>query len=159
MTDFRVEKRRAPAVVTLATGATVKGSFFLAETAQTRTGGERVGDLLNASTGFFPFELMQGAHGAPQVVLLNRAHVVVVHLPAPEVAEDASYSAAAHKTASMLLSTGELISGVVPVVRPPGHDRLSDYAGTHEPFRYLSTGDRALIVNFSHVVQIVPLAE
>ena len=58
--EYRFEKRRAEAVVTLAGGEVVRGCFFLAagSTPPTRhEGAERIGDLLHAETGFFPFEL------------------------------------------------------------------------------------------------------
>ena len=54
--ELRVEKRREAAEITLVTGATVSGVFFLAGSSQLHTGPERVGDMLNSERGFFPFE-------------------------------------------------------------------------------------------------------
>src|SRR5690348_1849648 len=73
--EFRFEKRRAAAIITLVGGETVHGSFFTAAADTRHEGGERIGDLLNADTGFFPFEL-EAPH--PHTVLLNRAHVITV---------------------------------------------------------------------------------
>ena len=56
MSEFRVEKRREAAELTLVTGATVSGVFFLAGSSQLHTGPERVGDVMNLEAGFFPFE-------------------------------------------------------------------------------------------------------
>jgi hypothetical protein len=151
MSEFRVEKRRVAAVLTLATSATLKGSFFVAGSAATHDGAERVGDLLNAQAGFFPFELDSGV-----TALFNRAHVVTVGLP-PGVAEaalDPGYEVARRRTVAILLSTGARLAGSVAVYRPAGRDRLSDYAKSDEQFRYVVTADRTILVNSAHIVEL-----
>ena len=80
MSEFRIEKRREAADVTLVTGATVSGVFFLAGSSQVHSGPERVGDVLNIEPGFFPFE----SNG--ETSLINRAHVLNVVLP-PQMIE------------------------------------------------------------------------
>ena len=55
--EFRFEKHRAEAVVTLVTNENIKGCFFTAAGSARRDGAERIGDLLNSETGFFPFEM------------------------------------------------------------------------------------------------------
>ena len=90
MSEFRVEKRREAAEVTLVTGATVSGVFFLAGSSQLHSGPERVGDVLNFEAGFFPFE------SGGETTLINRAHVLKVALP-PQMIEaqlDAGYDVA-----------------------------------------------------------------
>src|SRR5262245_47588986 len=140
MSEFRVEKRREAAEVTLVTGATVSGVFFLAGFSQLHTGPERVGDVMNLEPGFFPFE----SNGETSVI--NRAHVVKVTLPTQmiEAQLDAGYDVARRQHVKVLLTTGEEIIGHVVVFRPPGHDRLSDYAKTDERFRYVELPDRTL---------------
>src|SRR5262245_19738639 len=56
MSQFRVEKRRVEAELTLSSGERLKGCFFLATSSATHPGPERVVDLLNSEQGFFPFE-------------------------------------------------------------------------------------------------------
>src|SRR6185503_7996729 len=51
VSEFRIEKRRAEAALTLTTGNTVKGCFFLSGSSASHLGPERVADLLNAETG------------------------------------------------------------------------------------------------------------
>ena len=75
--ELRYEKRRAEAVVTLAGGESVRGCFFVAAGSPLHAGAERVGDLLNAEPGFFPFEL-EGTGG--RTVLYNRPYVITVRL-------------------------------------------------------------------------------
>lgn len=152
MSQFRVEKRRAEADVTLATGATVRGAFFLAGSAARHTGPERVGDLLNAETGFFPFET-----GADRgTLLINRAHVIVVKLldRADEPRLDPGYDIATERRVSLLLTTGTTLAGTVRVYRPEGRDRLSDYARSNEIFRYLESREGTFIVNIAHIVNL-----
>ena len=129
MSQFRVEKLRAGAEVTLATGATDRGTFFLAGSSALTDGPERVADLLNAEDGFFPFETI-GVDAASDTLLINRSHVVCVllHGRRNEPQMDPGYGVATERHVSMLLSNGATLSGAVRVYRPQGRDRLSDYA-------------------------------
>lgn len=150
MSEFRVEKRRESADVTLVTGRTLAGVFFLAGSSQLHAGPERVGDVLNLEPGFFPFEC------DGETSLINRAHVLKVVLP-PQIIEaelDAGYNVAKRRHVRLLLTTGESITGHVVVVRPYGHDRLSDYAQVEQQFRYVELPDRAVLVNSAHVVAL-----
>ena len=150
MSEFRVEKRREAADVTLVTGATISGAFFLGGSSPMHTGPERVGDVLNFEPGFFPFE----ANG--ETSLINRAHVLKVSLP-PQMIEaelDPGYEVATRRHVKVLLTTGETITGHVAVVRPPGHDRLSDYAQIEERFRYVELADRTMLINAAHIVAL-----
>jgi hypothetical protein len=150
MSEFRIEKRREPAEVTLVTGATVSGVFFLAGSSQVHSGPERVGDVLNIEAGFFPFE----SNG--ETSLINRAHVLKVVLP-PQMIEaqlDAGYDVATRRLVKVLLTTGEVVMGHVVVFRPLGRDRLSDYAHIDERFRYVELADRTLLINSAHIVAL-----
>lgn len=151
MSEYRVEKKRAEAELTLTTGAKVKGCFFLWASSHTHAGPERVGDLLNEQKGFFPFQREDG-----DTALYNRAQIVVVQLPpgTTEVELEPGYEVATRRVISMLLSTGERISGTVAVYRPTGRDRLSDYARSDEMFRYVQTGEHTVIVNAAHMVEL-----
>jgi hypothetical protein len=155
MSEFRVEKRREKADVTLITGATLSGHFFVASSSQLHAGPERVGDVLNFETGFFPFE------SRGQTRLINRAHVVKVALSVQiiEPQLDAGYDVAIRRRVSVLLTNGDEIIGHVVVFRPPGHDRLSDYAQVDERFRYIELADRTLLINSAHIVALTEVAD
>lgn len=154
MSEFRIEKRRTESELTLATGATVRGCFFLAGSRATRTGPERVFDLLNAETGFFPFE--RHVEARPHTVLYNRSQLVMVTLleETVEALVESSYNVAKEQEIHMVLSNGRTVVGRVRVYRPVGHDRLSDYARAPEAFRYVETADSTLIVNTEHIVEL-----
>ena len=86
VSEFRVEKYRAEAVLTLSSGRTVAGCFFVANGSARHAGRERVGDLLNSEAGFFPFEIR--TDGQVETVLFHRAHIVMVVLSENEARRD-----------------------------------------------------------------------
>ena len=159
MSEFRVEKRRAEAALTLSTGVSIRGCFFLAGSSATHAGPERVADLLNAETGFFPFEL--NAESSPYTVLYNRSQLVVVTLleDTVEAQLDPGYSVATERQVRILLSNGRIVEGVIRVYRPTGRDRLSDYARAPETFRYVETPEATVIVNTAHIVELREISE
>ena len=153
MSDYRVEKRRAGAELTLTTGLKVRGSFFLAGSSATHFGPERIADLLNAEAGFFPFAVeSRGADTA----LYNREQLVSVRLleSTGEARLDPGYELATERGVAMLLTNGESICGAVRVYRPAGRDRLSDYARSGDMFRYVETPGATFIVNSAHIVEL-----
>lgn len=155
MSELRIEKRRETAELTLVTGATVLGDFFLFGSSQLHTGPERIGEFLNAEPGFFPFE----SNG--ETSLINRAHVLTVALPAQVIDRelDPGYDVATRHRVKVLLTTGEAIVGDVVVFRPPGHDRLSDYAHQQERFRHVELENRTLLINSAHIVALTEVAQ
>jgi hypothetical protein len=155
MSEYHVEKRREAAKLTLTSGSTMAGSFFLSGSSPAHVGHERVGDLLNFEDGFFPFETEAGTE------LINRAHVLKVVLPPPliEVQFDAGYDVSVRRRVSLLLTNGERVSGVVAVMRPRGHDRLSDFTRSDERFHYLELPEQTLLINSAHIVAMSEVPE
>jgi hypothetical protein len=154
--QFRYEKRRADAVVTLVGGETVKGCFFVAGGTSRHDGAERIGDLLNSEPGFFPFE-MHG-DGGTKTVLYNRAHVIAIQVFDDEAGREPGYSVARRRLVSILLSDGRRVDGIVRVYRPEGHDRLSDWTRQPETFRYIEGEDATLILNAEHIVAVTEVS-
>ena len=154
MSEFRIEKRRTEAALTLVTGATIQGCFFLSGSRATHSGPERVGDLLNAEPGFFPFELASafGSH----TVLYNRSQVVMVTLleETVEAQLDPGYAVAPEQEVHMLLSTGRSVEGRIHIYKPSGRDRLSDSTRAADLFRYVETEAATVIVNSAHIVEL-----
>ena len=157
LSEYRFEKRRVPATVTLSSGHTTHGCLFTAAESTRHGGPELVGDLLNGDTGFFPFEI-QG-DGMSRTVLYNRAHVVLIGLAENEAERDPGYDVATRRFVSILLTTGERVVGSVRVYRPIGRDRLSDWTRQPEAFRYLETDDLMLLVNAAHIVDVSEVPE
>jgi hypothetical protein len=150
--QFRVEKQRANAVLTLSSGQSAHGCFFTAGGSARHAGPERVSDLLNSETGFFPFEILD-ADGR-RTVLFNRSHVVMVVVADDEASRDPGYSVAMQRVVSILLSSGERVVGAVRVYRPEGHDRVSDWARQPGAFQYVETAETTFIVNMAHIIDV-----
>jgi len=152
MSQFRVEKQRAEAELTLSSGECRRGCFFLATSTDRHAGPERVKDVLNFEPGFFPFETTEPA----RTVLVNREQVVTVRLLGayPESQTDSGYDVATVRRVEMRLSNRLVLRGTVRVYRPAGRDRLSDYARQAELFRYLENADGTYIVNSAYIVEL-----
>ena len=154
--EFRFEKRRAAAIVTVAGAEPVRGCFFTVGGTPEHQAGERIGDLLNAESGFFPFEIQTESN--PRTMMLNRAHVVTVEIFDDEARRDPGYAIARRWDVSILLSNGHRVGGTVRVYRPEGRDRLSDWTREREPFRYLETPESTLLVNAAHIVAVTEVS-
>ena len=150
--QFRFEKHRAEAVVTLVTNENIKGCFFTAAGSARRDGAERIADLLNSETGFFPFEVQ--SEGEATTVLYNRIHVIAVRVMDDEARRDPGYAVATRRIVSILLSNSQRVTGEVRVYRPEGRDRLSDWTRQPEVFRYVEAADATYIVNAAHIVAV-----
>jgi hypothetical protein len=152
MSEYRISKERRGATLTLSDGRLVTGSFFVAASSHGHSGPERVKDVLNSASAFFPFEVSGG--GSRHTGLFNRDQVIVVRLSSDEAQGEAAYEVATRHLVEMLLSNGARLSGLVRVYCPRGHDRLSDYTRADETFRYLETPGALLVVNFRHVLEL-----
>lgn len=153
---YRVEKQRAEAVVTLSSGGVIRGYFFTAGGSARRAGPERVGDLLNADSGFVPFEIHDGED--VRTVMFNRSHIVMVTLADNEASRDSGYGVAAARQVSVLLSNAHRVVGAVRIYQPEGRDRLSDWARQPEMFRYVEA-ETTVLVNTAHVVEVREVVE
>lgn len=149
--EFRVEKSRVDAVISLTNGAAVAGDFFVARSSPTSLNQERVAELLNSELGFFPFEVRESDHA--HTVLVNRDHVVSVAVGDQEARLAPGYEVATVREVSLLMSDGRVIRGSVRVYRPEGHRRLSDWARQGDRFRYIESAGATVIVNATHIVE------
>jgi hypothetical protein len=155
MGELRVEKARGGATLALSNGTTVRGCLFLAPASAVHDGPERIKDVLNGETGFFPFEIDGNGNGNGGTALIHRDHVVYVTLHNDdEPRMDPGYEFAVTKNVSVLLTDGRRLNGRVRVYSPKGRDRLSDYARMLEVFRYLESSDATHIINSRHIVEL-----
>ena len=155
--EYRFEKQRVDATVTLSSGLSTRGCFFTASESTRYDGPERIGDLLNTEEGFFPFEIHE--EEGTRTVLYNRGHVVLVGLSDNEEEREPGYSVATRRFVSVLLTTGQRIVGSVRVYRPQGRDRLSDWTRQPETFRYIEAGDMTVLVNAAHIIDVSEVPE
>lgn len=151
--SLHYEKQRAVARIHLTTGEPREGCFFVAGGSPWHDGPERICELLNARSGFLPFESHD--ENGPRTTLVNPEHIVLVQLAEDEASRDPAYVVTRRQAVSMLLSTGERVRGTVRVVQPEGRDRLSDWMREDEPFRYVETVDGTWLVSSAHIVDVV----
>lgn len=154
---FRFEKRRADAVICLSNGESVIGCFFVGAQCAHHAGPERIVDLLNSEPGFLPFE-SRDASGV-RLVLYNPSHIVTATVADHEPSLDPGHSVATRHVVSMLLSTGQRLTGAISVYRPEGQTRLSDWSKQVDAFHYLETGTFTIIVNAAHIVEVSEVPE
>jgi hypothetical protein len=153
LSQYRVEKSRVEATLTLSNGTSVHGCFFISGNSRTHAGPEGVKDVLNGEAGFFPFDAHNA--GGSRTILYNRSHVVFVTIAdTSEPRRDPGYDVAIQRTVAMLMSNGMRLHGSVRVFRPQGRDRLSDFTKAEETFRYLEAEDATYIINVHHLVAL-----
>ena len=153
ISEFRVEKSRAEATLTLSNGASVHGCFFISGNSRTHPGAEGVKDVLNGEAGFFPFEASRPE--GSRTILYNRDHVVFVALAdKDEPRRDPGYDVATERVVTMLMTNGTRLHGAVRVFRPHGRDRLSDFTRAQETFRYLEAEHATYVINVHHLVEV-----
>jgi hypothetical protein len=150
--QYRIEKERIDAIITLANGETSSGYFFVARASARHTGPEPVEELLNGEPGFFPFGV-ENAEGT-RTVLYNRRQVVMVAIAENEARRDPGYDVAPQRRVSVLLSNGQRLGGVVRVYRPEGRNRLSDWARHADTFQYVESDEMTFLVNLAHVIEV-----
>ena len=139
--------------MTLVSGEVARGSFFTAGDTTRHEGGERIADLLNSETGFFPFEV-EGDQRA--------ADGPVQSIP-PDLGGDFRQRGGAGpwvrrgRRAGRCRSccrTGAGSTRSCASPGPTGRDRLSDWTRQPEVFRYIESGDGDFIVNAAHIVAV-----
>jgi hypothetical protein len=149
---LQFEKQRTSARLHLTSGETQDGCCFLAGGSIRGDGPERIGDLLNAVEGFLPFEVLTAS--GPRTTLVNPAHIIMVALSENEASLDPGHLVARAQSASLLLSNGQRVAGLVRVHQPEGHDRLSDWTRQGGLFRYVETAEGTLLINAAHIVHL-----
>jgi hypothetical protein len=150
--EFRIEKGRSRARLTLLSGETVEGCFFVSTTGVRVTGPERIADLLNAEPGLFLFEVHE--ERTTRTVLYNRSQIVTVAVTEAEARRDPGYDVATERVVAIRFVNGRTTVGSIKVYRPEGRDRVSDWARHPDQFRYMETSQTTLIVNMAHIIEI-----
>ncbi len=153
---YQIPKRSVLAEITLAGRTPLTLRLFLSEQAATRTGGERLSDLLNGPDGFLP-----ASDSENRVVFLHRQAVLCLSVDADSEfggehasAEDLAPEHAINIQVEILMDNGECITGNLRYLMPEGSRRLQDLLNQPQKFLILRDGERAHLINKGHTLRV-----
>ncbi len=153
---YQVPKRSVLVEITLAGRSPLTLRLFLSEQAATRTGGERLSDLLNGPDGFLP-----ASDNEDQVVFLHRQAVLCLSVDADSEfggehasAEDLAPEHAISTQVEILMDNGDCMTGELRYLMPEGSRRLQDLLNQPEKFLILRDGERAHLINKGHILRV-----
>lgn len=151
---LRVPKRRTSVEFVALDGAMQRVDVFLAESASTHVGPERLSDLLRRAESFVP--AAEVGSGLP--VFLNLANVLLVRAPyEADAGEQEEHNLPTEHEVDVILSSGSSVRGLVSYLEPPERSRLSDHLNDPRPFLRLIDGTQLLFVNKRHIARVVPV--
>ena len=151
MSDYRIEKVRYPAELTLASGDRLQGDIFLQAFARFRAGPEEPLDVLNEPERFLPLELSSG-----ELLLVQKQQIAVVATALPET-DYAAETGIIGMHVDISFVFGETRRGsVFPELRAD-RPRLVDFLN-HTPLHFLPffTADQLLLVSVAHIAYARP---
>jgi len=145
---LRIPKNRGDVEVTGPDGETRPYSVFLAE--RTSHGGpERVCDLLNGAREFLPaIDCKTDA-----MTFLARSSIAIARVAGPLWDVDELNLPVEHEV-EVVLSTGQVIAGLISYVLPVENCRVVDYLNDPAPFLALVEGERVALVNKRYVQRV-----
>ena len=148
MDRLRIPKHRGDVEVTGPDGETRRFAVFLAE--RTSHGApERVADLLNGPREFLPaIDCKTDA-----MTFLARSSIVVARVDGPLWDVDELNLPIEHEV-EVVLSSGQVLSGLISYVLPHENCRVVDYLNEPAPFLALVEGQRVALVNKRHVLRV-----
>lgn len=156
MTTFSLPRTTVQARLVLTAGAPAPGAIFVMDRVPHHDGPETVLDMLNRPEPFFPFR--PDAH--PEAVLLvAKAHTVLLAVDETPFADPARASAAQTAELELVLEGGSTIRGRAEFEQPDAHRRLLDYLNaSRDPFFVVTHETTTNYVNRSHVLYARPTA-
>ncbi len=153
---YQIPKRSVLAEIILAGRAPLTLRLFLSEQAATRTGGERLSDLLNGPDGFLP-----AADSDDRVMFLHLQAVVCLSVDADTEfggerasAEDLAPEFAVNIQVEIQMDNGDCVTGKLRYLMPEGSRRLQDVLNQPQQFLTLRDGERARLINKGHILRV-----
>ena len=136
-------------------GQTVRGTLFLPTVAESHDGPPRAEEWVNDTALFFPFR----PDGSDRTMLLNKAEVVVISVPAASNQPE-SPDAAALPECEVVVECGEkTFRGQIAIDMPDGQERLLDFLNLGTPFVTVTDGERHHLIRKQRVTKVVEVAE
>ena len=153
MEELQVPTHRIDVEVFITSGAEIHGSLYAHESPYHSGNPEDVIHLLNDERVFLPL-CVEGRAAGPYVV--NKTHIVRVHLPISEVDRQDRLSTAPIdvEDCTLFLSNGTTLTGMLSIETPTNSSRLVDKLNFADGFVPVYTGDGIDFVRKSHVVHV-----
>lgn len=156
---YQVPKQSLLAEITLVGHSPQTLRLFLSEQTATRAGGERPSDLLNGPCSFLPV-----SDSEDHVVFVNRQAVLSLSVDAESEfggqhagAEDLAPEQAISTKVQILMDNGASLTGSLRYLMPEGSRRLQDLLNLPLQFLTLRDGERAHLINKSHILRIAQI--
>ena len=121
MSEYRIDKTRTAALLTLAGPRTVAGDLFVQPYTSRRSGPELPQDILNNSDAFFPFALESG-----ETVMISKDHLVEAHVETNGLADELAAAGMPAAKVELSLSGGVSRVGTLYLEAPRERPRLLD---------------------------------
>lgn len=149
--EFQVSTHGASVEVVLRNSTVLRGRMFLHDTAEKHQGPEKVEDVLNAPSRFFPIAVREGGE---KTVLVNKAQTLYVKVAAQPGRVQPGVQGAASWAVQVIVEMvqGAPLQGVVYFAQPPGRDRTLDGLNESEPYLCLVQDAAFYYVRLSSVV-------
>jgi hypothetical protein len=148
--SLQVPKKRVFLTVDFVGDKRIRGNIFLSPQSGLHYGEERIIDMLNDATSFFPFEL----EGTSAIRIINKENIISVGATEDLPAEE---GLGKKETITVVLSNGRNISGELIIDQPEYKSRVLDFFNSGERrFFRLFTESETYYINISHVIEVAP---
>ena len=148
MDERRVEKDTQPVMLELSDGSQLAGEFFLRRFEAHHEGRQKVGDLLNDSLAFIPFNTGEG------VVLLNVSELVSIRVPLETEADDLMRLGQKYAV-RFRMKQGTDLEGEIYVNLPMESSRIKDYLNQPVRFFALFRPDAVVYLNRRFILTVM----
>jgi hypothetical protein len=146
MDDGRIEKATRRARLVLSNGRVIRGEVFVGLYDAHHVGPQRVGELLNEDSAFIPVKT------GKSVILIHRAHIVSVALPADREKDDL-VTLGKRYTVRVKTTCGEF-RGTVFVNLPDVSNRVRDYLNQPSRFFTLFQSKTVVYLNRNYIMLV-----
>jgi hypothetical protein len=149
--ELQVPTRRVRVEIFVSTGTRLAGALFLHQSPYHSGHAEDLIHELHDEREFLP---LAAEGGTPGSLVVNKAHIVRLHLPWSDSLRPEQFPASGrNESAALLLSDGTSLEGHLVFVAPPSASRLVDRLNLAPCFVLFRTAQGLDFVRRSHIVQ------
>ncbi len=153
--DFRIPVVQVTAQLHFPDGSVMSGTVFIPASSPDHSGRMRVGEWLNSSEPFFPFQNPVSSTS----VLINKSNILslsVVHEPDMDGFDEVQL--VPQCKVRLFMSHSELEGGLI-MEMPENRLRVLDVLNHEQPFLFLLEGEREVHVNKNFIFRVTEIKE